>query len=190
MIMQQNYFISFFTKNYENWHFKMLKVFISSILLILCNGCAVQKSEVQTPESTENKRKFNFGSIMDDGGIVIGDSRVAGKNNPAAQSINPYLWRASLDTFNFIPLMSADGMGGVIVTDWYSPDNLSSRLKFSVYIIGPSLRSDAIKIHAFKQIYRNNQWLDVVADEKLAFDLENIILTKARSLALSIQQSS
>lgn len=32
-------------------------------------------------------------------------------------AVNAYLWRASLDTINFIPLVSADPFGGVIITD-------------------------------------------------------------------------
>ena len=34
-------------------------------------------------------------------------------------SSNP-LWRASLETINFLPLMSANYSGGIIISDWYS----------------------------------------------------------------------
>ena len=36
--------------------------------------------------------------------------------------INPYLWSASLETLSFIPLSSADPIGGTIFTDWYSSE--------------------------------------------------------------------
>ena len=34
-------------------------------------------------------------------------------------SSNP-LWRATLDTLDFMPLVSANYSGGIVVTDWYS----------------------------------------------------------------------
>ena len=33
------------------------------------------------------------------------------------------LWRASLDTLDFMPLISADYGGGIIITDWYNENN-------------------------------------------------------------------
>src|SRR5262245_49691778 len=34
--------------------------------------------------------------------------------------VNSYLWRASVDTVSFAPLLQADSNSGVIITDWYS----------------------------------------------------------------------
>ena len=43
--------------------------------------------------------------------------------------VNSYLWRASIDTLSFAPLLQADPSGGVIVTDWYaSPQNPGERI--------------------------------------------------------------
>ena len=35
-------------------------------------------------------------------------------------SVNPYLWRASLDTFENMPVATADPIGGLINYDWKS----------------------------------------------------------------------
>ena len=44
--------------------------------------------------------------------------------------INPYLWKASLQTISFMPLASADPFGGTIITDWYtSASNENERNK-------------------------------------------------------------
>ena len=40
-----------------------------------------------------------------------------------AMSVNPFLWRAALETINFMPLSAADQVGGTIITDWYSTSN-------------------------------------------------------------------
>ncbi len=43
------------------------------------------------------------------------------------------LWRASLDTIDFIPLASVNYSGGIIITDWYSSDKNSNEvLKISI----------------------------------------------------------
>ena len=34
-----------------------------------------------------------------------------------------YLWRATLDTIDFMPLVSANYSGGIVITDWYSENN-------------------------------------------------------------------
>ena len=39
------------------------------------------------------------------------------------------LWRASLDTIDFMPLASVNYSGGIIITDWYSDGNSDEALK-------------------------------------------------------------
>src|SRR5438094_6111773 len=65
--------------------------------------------------------KRETGSLFGPGGLFgsKGDKKVGGEGVGVA--VNAYLWRASLDTINFIPLVSADPFGGVIITDWYTP---------------------------------------------------------------------
>ena len=40
---------------------------------------------------------------------------------------NP-MWRASLETLDFLPLTTVDYSGGIIITDWYYDNNSSQRL--------------------------------------------------------------
>ena len=35
-------------------------------------------------------------------------------------NVNIFLWRGALETIDFMPLNSADQIGGTIITDWYS----------------------------------------------------------------------
>src|SRR4051794_41160264 len=47
--------------------------------------------------------------------------------------VNAYLWRATLDTLNFMPLASADPVGGVVISDWYAaPDKPDEHMKVTV----------------------------------------------------------
>ena len=58
-------------------------------------------------------------SIFGPGGLTFGgDSEVQQQDQGGGIGVNSFLWRASLDTVSFMPLVSADPFGGVIITDW------------------------------------------------------------------------
>ena len=63
---------------------------------------------------------------------------------------NP-LWRASLDTLDFMPLLSVDYGGGVIITDWYGEENENDAIKISIQFLSNEIRSDALNIKVFKK---------------------------------------
>ena len=63
---------------------------------------------------------------------------------------NP-LWRASLDIIDFMPLLSVDYGGGIIITDWYGEENEKDSIKISIQFLSNEIRSDALKIKVFKK---------------------------------------
>ncbi|RJF94265.1 DUF3576 domain-containing protein [Sphingomonas cavernae] len=100
--------------------------------------------------------------------------------------VNSYLWRASLDTLSFMPLVQTDSNGGVIVTDWYAnPSSPGERMKVTVTILDQDLRADALKVAALRQVNQNGQWVDTPVQAATVQKLEEIILTKARDLRRS-----
>ncbi|HRK70041.1 MAG TPA: DUF3576 domain-containing protein [Micropepsaceae bacterium] len=107
----------------------------------------------------------------------------SGGDESPGLGVNAYLWRASLDTLSFMPLASADLIGGVILTDWYAPPSAAGeRLKVSVYILDRELRADALRVSAFRQTLQNGQWVDSAVDPQTTVKIENAILTRARQL--------
>lgn len=97
--------------------------------------------------------------------------------------VNSYLWRASLETLSFMPLLQTDSNGGVIVTDWYAnPKSPGERMKLTVTILDQDLRADALAVAASRQLLQNGQWMDVPVQAATAQKLEEIILTRARDL--------
>ena len=99
--------------------------------------------------------------------------------------INPYLWSASLETLNFIPLSSADPFGGTIFTDWYSTQsNENERCKINVFISGAELKTQNLRVSSFCEIFKNNKWVGVTTNNQDNIDLENAILNKAKKLKL------
>ena len=62
------------------------------------------------------------------------------------------LWRASLDTIDFMPLASVNYSGGIIITDWYSTNQKSNEsIKISIRFLTNEIRSDAIDIKVFNK---------------------------------------
>lgn len=97
--------------------------------------------------------------------------------------VNSYLWRASLDTVAFAPLLQADSAGGVIVTDWYTnPENPGERIKLTVSILDQDLRADAVRVAASRQVAQGGTWVDAPVQAATVQRLEGIILTTAREL--------
>lgn len=97
--------------------------------------------------------------------------------------VNSYLWRASLETLAFMPLLQADSSGGVIVTDWYSnPGDPNERVKVSVAILDEDLRADALRVAASREVLQGGTWVPAAVQAATVQRLEDVILTKARDL--------
>ena len=100
--------------------------------------------------------------------------------------VNSYLWRASLDTLSFMPLLQTDSNGGVIVTDWYvNPQVPTERMKVTVTILDQDLRADALRVAALRETNRGGQWVSAPVEASTTQKLEDVILTRARDLRRS-----
>ena len=97
--------------------------------------------------------------------------------------VNSYLWRATLDTLSFMPLLQTDSNGGVVVTDWYvNPQVPGERMKVTVSILDQDLRADAVRVAALREVNRGGQWVSAPVAAATTQKLEDIILTRARDL--------
>ena len=91
------------------------------------------------------------------------------------------LWRSTLDTISFMPLLTADYGGGIIVTDWFNSTNDENQsIKISIQFLSNEIRSDAIDIKVFKKKCEINKNCKIVSSEgKLNNELKLAILKKA-----------
>ena len=81
------------------------------------------------------------------------------------------LWRASLDTIDFMPLLSANYSGGIIITDWYSDGkNAGESIKISIRFLTNEIRSDALDVKVFIKKCKN---------------LENCLVTETKGVLVS-----
>ena len=114
------------------------------------------------------------------------NKRVEAASRVTTIGVNSYLWRASLETLQFMPLLQTDSAGGIVVTDWYTnPSNPGERVKVSVTILDQDLRADALRVAASRQVSQNGGWVDAPVQAATVQKLEDIILTKARDLRRS-----
>jgi Domain of unknown function (DUF3576) len=124
---------------------------------------------------------------------VFGEGGIFGPDLPEDSTgggigVNNLLWRASLDTVSFMPLVSADPFGGVIITDWYTPaETPNERMKVQVTILDRELRADGVRVSVFKQQTspKGGNWVDAQVDPRTNIDIENAILTRARQLRIA-----
>ena len=130
------------------------------------------------------------GGMLGKGGLSV-DGILGTKNNREGSTsnismpVNIYLWRGALETINFMPLSSADPIGGTIITDWYSTsDNQTERCKLNIFISGKSLNTENLKVTSFCQEFNNQIWVNKKIEKENNKKIENAILNKAKKLRL------
>ncbi len=129
------------------------------------------------------------GGLLGKGGLSFGDLLGENQNQSTTASvgmpINAYIWKASLETISFMPLSSADPIGGTIITDWYSTtNNQKERCKLNIFIYGKKLKAENLKVNSFCQEYKDQVWVNKNIDKENNTKIENAILNKAKKLRL------
>lgn len=177
-------------------HFFRLPLIIAGVAALSLTSCGGVESEAKYPTGADRSETGDNiykepDSIFGEGGIagaigIGGGNDDESRTGAAGLAINAHLWRASLETVSFLPLISADPFGGVVITDWYTPKETdTSRFKINVFILDRQLRTDALQVRVFKQESQNGQWVDAPVSPDMARQLENTILTRAREMRVA-----
>ena len=154
-------------------------IFLSSLLVSSCgNGFLKGGDAKKNPPDPRLRVKKNLeegrGFRLDNS---INKIRGGGGNFEFASSNE--LWRASLDTLDFMPLVSANYSGGIIITDWYSEDQNDS-IKITLRFLSNEVRSDAINIKIFYKKCDANMKCTVTSNQgNLEKEIKKEILKKA-----------
>ena len=128
---------------------------IFGLLALLLNSCGMGADARKYPPNPDERVKKN---IEEGRGFRLMDTinKNKGTGNYEFASSNE-LWRASLDTVDFMPLASVNYSGGIIITDWYSSDQYANEsIKISIRFLTNEIRSDALDIKVFKKSCDNN----------------------------------
>ena len=90
------------------------------------------------------------------------------------------LWRASVETLDFVPLVNASYSGGIIITDWFNGGKDNNRdLKITIRFLSNEIRSDALKVIVHERICTNNNCVTNLIDSKISGEIQLAILKKA-----------
>ena len=118
-------------------------------------------------------------------GLLGGDNNKNIETNSISMPVNIFLWKGALETVDFMPLNSADPVGGTIITDWYSTtENQKERCKLNIFISGKTLNTENLKVTSFCQEFKGQIWTNKNVDQNNNVKIENAILNKAKKLRL------
>ena len=172
-------------KKYINF---LILIVFTSTLGLSTTGCQKLKDFHKpvdlrkTPLDPDERARRN---IEEGRGISIGS---IGKRKTTYEfsTSNP-MWRASLETLDFIPLTTVDYSGGMIITDWYSEESggTNESLKITVRFLSNEIRSGSIKVIVHKKNCNasNNCSISLLPeDSKIKIELLSVILKKAALL--------
>lgn len=121
------------------------------------------------------------------GGGLFGE---IGGQKSSGQTLNfgtsNVLWRATLKSLEFLPLISSDYSGGILIYDWYSQsNNPKEQIKISIQFLNNELRSDSVKIIAHKKICdTSDRCSNSTMDQNFANSIKENILASARALKI------
>jgi hypothetical protein len=162
-----------------------MKILLCTIMLlsiISCSNKTINSEEPIDPDPTKRAR-----AAADRGGGIFGDinNRKSNSTNFEFATSN-VLWRATLKSLDFLPLINADYSGGVIIYDWYSQtNNPKEQIKITVQFLNNELRSDSIKITAHKKICETiERCSNSTIDPNFAISVRDNIITSARILKI------
>ena len=111
----------------------MMRIFLLLIVCLLTLSCsgAFKPKKVNTREVSTNAMERARENIRTGRGSSLGGILNRGTNYEFSTA-NP-MWRASLETLDFLPMNTVDYSGGIIITDWYS-DNVNSNESLKIPI--------------------------------------------------------
>ena len=135
----------------------LIKFFTISCIFILSNCTYFNKNDKkQEGEGQKLIKKKAFNPNIDQkteeaaGGLF---GNIGGKNSNTFEfSTSNVLWRATIQSFENIPLLTVDYSGGVIISDWYSPNLSNESLKLTVNFLSNELKASSVKVTSFKKM--------------------------------------
>ena len=160
---------------------KILTIILISTFLTSCNGFFKYSDARKNPTHGEARAKKN---VKEGKGISLGKAIKGGRGTNYEFSTSNPMWRASLETLDFLPLTTVDYSGGVIISDWYSDSNNNEAVKISIRFLSNEIRSDSLKIIVHKKTCSNdlNCRIKLLSSTKIKDELYSTILNKASLL--------
>ena len=158
---------------------KFLLYFLGLLLVLFSlNSCGIYRPVSVKDAPIDPKERIKKNMEEGKGFRILDRNKSSGKFDFASSN---ELWRATLDTIDFMPLASANYSGGIIITDWYSDDSSGKEsLKITIRFLTNEIRSDALDVKIFKKDCGTNQNCAMYEEKgNLILEIKKSILKKA-----------
>jgi len=159
---------------------KFIKLLLILQIIISLNSCGIYRP-TDAKKFPPNPKERVAKNIEEGKSFRLFDNTGLGKGTNFEFASSNELWRATLDTIDFMPLTTANYSGGIIVTDWYSDNqNLNKNIKITVRFLTNEIRSDALDLKIFyKNCDSSNKCKIIEQKGNLTKELKKEILKKA-----------
>ncbi|WP_299726001.1 DUF3576 domain-containing protein [uncultured Tateyamaria sp.] len=147
-------------------------VFLCAVLL---SGCG-QSFRLGPPTGTDDDRTTSRGT-QSSSDTTLRDALRAGRNQESIVQVNRYIWSASLQVLDFLPIQSVDPFTGVIVTGFGTPPGGGRAYRATVLISDPALDARSLNVALQTQ--------GGPASAATVRAVEDAILTRARQLRVA-----
>ena len=145
-------------KIFSHQFFKLSSIAFLSLFLLYLNSCSMFRpvdarkippnASDRVKKNQEEGRGFRIGSLNKKSG---GTFDFASSND---------LWRATIDTLDFVPFSNASYSGGILITDWFDGEsntkNETRDLKITVRFLTNEIRADALDISIHERKCQSN----------------------------------
>jgi hypothetical protein len=157
----------------------ILKILGIIIIILTLKSCGLYKPTDAKEFPPEPEKRVQKNLEEGRGFQIFSDKNKGGGTFDFASS-NP-MWRASLDIINFMPLISADYGGGLIITDWYTDgDQKNQSIKISIRFLSNEIRADGLEIIVFTKDCNSQINCKIQeSDTKIKEELKIAILKRA-----------
>ena len=156
---------------------KLIAILLISLITAGCGGFKKVDNR-KVPVKGMDRAKQN---IKEGRGVSLGEiARGRGKTNYEFSTSNP-MWRATLETLDFLPLATVDYSGGLVITDWYTDtDAASDSLKITVRFLSNEIKTNSLKVIVHKRTCKEfNKCKTNILQSKISEELTRTILAKA-----------
>ena len=166
---------------------KFSSTLVFLIIFLLFSSCGIYRKvdTRQIPVNSQDRAKKN---VEEGRGASLGNIISGSRNTNYEFSTSNPMWRASLETLDFLPLSVVDYSGGVIVTDWYG-DNQKENLKITLRFLSNEVRADSIKIVVHQRICLDSTNCNISTfNSKIKDELLVAIIKKAAILEKELKK--
>jgi len=163
------------------------KIALFFLFFILMASCASKKNNDGFEEKPiEPDAKIKAKEFVEKGGGFLENFNKNSKNNTFEFSTSNVLWRATLKSLDFLPLVNADYSGGIIIYDWYgNTESSNEQIKVSVRFLNNELRSDSLEVIIHKKNCLNfEKCITKKIDDNLNREIKDKILNTARIIKI------